>query len=298
VTRYWALWLAGLANEVLSGSQHALLPGRRIDDAIELVHDQMMEGILEGKDLSLIQTDFFKAYDYVNRDALLETLEGMGAPYQIRNLAKKIMITSEVMMPSLDSSPEVLIESRTGVHQGCPISPLFYIIIVDILVKSLEKSDEVKNTEAYMDNLGMLMDSPNRLPAVGEMFEQFGKATGALLNYKKCFVLSPNRTFIPEGRWNEMKEGNYRGWETTYLGVPISLRIDPESDWKKVIARMTEVAARIWKLKLWGATKIRAVNTFVLPIMTFMGRFKIMSRQVAKKMWKAIRGALGAGATT
>jgi hypothetical protein len=32
VTRYWALWLASMANEVLSGSQHALLPGQRIDD--------------------------------------------------------------------------------------------------------------------------------------------------------------------------------------------------------------------------------------------------------------------------
>jgi hypothetical protein len=66
VTRYWAIWLAGLANLMVLRSQHALLPGRMIDDVIELIHDEFLEAITEEDDSTLLQTDFYKAYNFVN----------------------------------------------------------------------------------------------------------------------------------------------------------------------------------------------------------------------------------------
>jgi hypothetical protein len=95
-----------------------------------------------------------------------------------------------------------------------------------------------------------------------------------------------------------MKGKNYSGWMTKYLGVMISLKLDPLADWKEVLAKMGEAASRIKKFRLKGASKIRAVNTFVILIMTYLGRFKIMNQDVCKEMLKILRRALGAQANT
>jgi hypothetical protein len=124
VTRYWAIWLAGLANLMVSRLQHSLLPGHMIDDVIELIHDGFLEAIItEEDDVTLLQTDFYKAYDFVNQEALIRILEGLNAPRQIVNLARKILGDCEVLMPNMgveEKGDTKTITCRTGVCQGCP----------------------------------------------------------------------------------------------------------------------------------------------------------------------------------
>jgi hypothetical protein len=197
VMRYWAGWLSTLTNDVLSNKQHSLLPVRQIDNAIDKIHNRMMEGILENGNITMLQTDFFKAYDYVNREGLTQVLEKMNTPIQIRNLAKKILIPSEILMPKRADEEEVIIWSRTGVRQGCPISPLLFIIILDLLVRSLENGKTMGDCEAYIDDLAVILNSPDNLQEAREIFKRFEQATGVKLNYEKCFVLCPNKKFTP-----------------------------------------------------------------------------------------------------
>ena len=80
VMRYWAKWLMESAREVISLEQNAIFAGRSIDNAVESIHDGFREAVAEGKDVTLLQTDFCKAYDYVNHEALMELLIGLNAP--------------------------------------------------------------------------------------------------------------------------------------------------------------------------------------------------------------------------
>ena len=55
-------------REVISPEQNAMFAGRSIDNTVESIHD---------KDITILQTDFCKTYDYINHEALIELLIGL-----------------------------------------------------------------------------------------------------------------------------------------------------------------------------------------------------------------------------
>ena len=104
-----------------------MFKGRSIDEAVETVYDSFYEALAEGKDVTLLQTDFCKTYDYVNRDALLHILKGLNAPPQAIYVVEKVLQESITWLPNIGGSKRggnnESIQSRTGVRQGCLISP-------------------------------------------------------------------------------------------------------------------------------------------------------------------------------
>ena len=79
------------AREVISSEQNAMFAGRSIDNAVELIHDGFMEVVAEGKDMTILQTDFCKAYDYVNCKALMELLIRLNASPQALEVVSKVL---------------------------------------------------------------------------------------------------------------------------------------------------------------------------------------------------------------
>ena len=79
------------AREVISPEQNTMFAGRSIDNAVELIHDGFMKAVAEGKDMTILQTDFCKAYDYVNCEALMELLVGLNAPPQAFEVVFKVL---------------------------------------------------------------------------------------------------------------------------------------------------------------------------------------------------------------
>ena len=48
-----------------------MFKGKSINAAVETIYDAFYEALADGQDITLLQTDFCKAYDYVNHDALI-----------------------------------------------------------------------------------------------------------------------------------------------------------------------------------------------------------------------------------
>ena len=168
------------------------------------------------------QIDFYKAYDYINCDALIHILKRLKAPFQAIFVIEKVLHPSKTWLPSIEgkpsSSPANSITSRTEVQQGCPISPLFFLIIFDLLLVSLNKNHPLEKLSGFMDDLGLLLKKVNTINLLISTFQKYEKATGAFLNYSKCFVLI-TQMYKPSGPWSAMPKTNFKSNEITYLGV-------------------------------------------------------------------------------
>ena len=84
--------------------------------------------------MTILQTDFCKAYDYVNCKALMELLIGLNALPQALEVVSKVLQESDTWLPTVglnDKTQKKAIKSWTGVQQGCPISLLLFIILFD-----------------------------------------------------------------------------------------------------------------------------------------------------------------------
>ena len=97
-----------------------MFKGKSIDAAVETIYDAFYEALADGHDITLLQTDFCKAYDYVNHDALIHILKRLKAPLQVIFIIEKVLHPSKTWLPSiggkLGSSLADSITSRTEVQ--------------------------------------------------------------------------------------------------------------------------------------------------------------------------------------
>jgi hypothetical protein len=86
-------------------------------------------------------------------------------------------------------------------------------------LESLKESGEVMRVSGYMDDLAVTVGEAEAVNRLIPRLEEYCKATGASLNYEKCFVLSTEK-YKPEGEFKKMRKENYRSHRVMYRGVP------------------------------------------------------------------------------
>jgi hypothetical protein len=86
----------------------------------------------------------------------------------------------------------------------------------------------------------------------------------------------------------------FESTRTTYRGVNISLLVDPIKDWESVLEKLDKTADKICAARNPRMSRVAMVNMYMIPIMGYVGRFKLMCQNIATQAWKTIRRALGA----
>jgi hypothetical protein len=115
------------------------LEGRRIQDAIGMTHESL-QGIKKKKLKALVlKLDLKKAYDCIDWDLLKLILLKIGVGLHVANWIMSC-ITSSSFVVLINGEATDFFRSGRGIRQGCPLSPLLFILIMEGLNLLLKKS--------------------------------------------------------------------------------------------------------------------------------------------------------------
>jgi hypothetical protein len=206
---------------------------------------------------------------------LLEVLSHLGFGIKWRNLFSNILFTSSTQV-MLNGVPGNIIMHRKGLRQGDPLSPMLFVLVMDVL-RSLFKLAENRGLlhdlddanvrcrlSIYADDVVLFVRPLEEdLKCVRLILDCFGAASGLESNMHKSCV-------IPIGcDGSAMQEGCRTlrcapaAFPCTYLGLPVSDKKPRRSD---LMIWADKIADRLpnWKAHIFNLAGRTALVRFVL----------------------------------
>lgn len=234
VTKILANRLAGRLNEMVSPSQSAFIKGRFIHDnfmmvqqTVRLLHSQKQPRIL-------LKLDITKAFDSVSWPFLMEVLAKMGFGQRWRDLICGLLVTSTTQVLLNGMAGEV-IQHRRGLRQGDLLSPMMFILVMDVLnwivpkasreglLQPLSNRPIQHRISIYADDVALfLRPAAEDINLTLEILQIFGEASSLKTTVQKSNVLPIRCSEDNLNTFQNLLPCEILEFPCKYLGLPIT----------------------------------------------------------------------------
>jgi len=182
---------------------------------------------------------------------------------------------------------------KAGIRQGCPLSPLLFAIVADILLRRLQRTFPHATRKAYADDLAMVVDELlDEGKPIMDMFDEYQMVSGLRLNMKKVVVVplwfpdalrqfqqkivgpqlnreeQIRRALVQrDGRWAEAAFSD----KAEYLGFCIGPGAG-QTSWERLFCKAMKTVM-LWRevgCSLFYTTLL--YNVYILPTLTFIAQ--------------------------
>ena len=191
--------LLGVPSSIMGPDQTCGVPGRTILENLSLIRDLFEYVDRENLPLALLSLDQEKAFDLVDWGFLICILSSFNFGPDFINWIRLFYtnIESAVVINGWTSS---FFSPTRGVQQGCPLSPLLYVITIEVLAVCLWTSpkltgialpnslEELRST-GYADDTAVAVTTDDSTEEVFSIYAKYEMASRAKLNRGKSKVL-------------------------------------------------------------------------------------------------------------
>ena len=278
--------------ELVDPAQKGFLNGRSGADHVTDINKFFYEGVEKNIDRYLFLLDTAKAFDSIDHEWILHIVKRVCFPEWFIRFVKG-MLNSVRVAPCFGRSTPVWIDIERGVKQGCPLSPLLFILAYDPLLFSLSRVPNI-NYFAFADDLAITTNSIISIYPALSIIDSFSIVSGLGINRDKSFVLTTSppsshsliRSGLAASPWPDLplKE------KGTHLGIVIGREVTLDEIWStplaKAISKLRSSHAFIKSLSL--SNRILFINVFIISLFSYVGLFYVLPTGI----WNVVRSAI------
>ena len=145
----------------------------------------------------IISIDAEKTFDKIQHPFMIKTLQKVGIVGTFLDIIKAIYDkpTGNIVLNGEKLKPFPL---RSGTRQGCPLSPLLFNIVLEVLATAIREEREIKGIQIrkeevklslFADDMILYMENPkDAIRKLPERINQFCKVAGYKINAQKYLV--------------------------------------------------------------------------------------------------------------
>ena len=190
--------LTNVREKLIRENQAGFRPGRRCIDHILTLRQILEDRHTFRRPTILVFLDLKAAFDSVDRNTLWYCLSQKRVPIKFVNLLKSLYSQSRGCVRVYDSlSPEFT--TKSGVRQGCPVSPFLFNFVMDSLLESafslsphsgveLLPGGTVSDLE-YADDFVLLSEDPGSLQDLLCSLDKSAAMFGMRFGLPKCKMM-------------------------------------------------------------------------------------------------------------
>ena len=278
VTKVLANRLAGRLDEMVSPNQSAFIKKRFIQDnfmmvqqTVKFLHNQKQPRIL-------LKLDITKAFDSVSWAFLLEVLRKLGFGSRWRDLVCALLTSSSTQV-LLNGTPGDFIQHKRGLCQGDPLSPMLFILVMDVLNWLVTRASEAgllqplssrpiqHRISLYADDVAIfLRPAAADINLTLQLLQLFGDASGLKTNVQKSNVLPIQCAEEDMAIIQNLLPCEVQDFPCNYLGLPLTIKKLTKEQLQPIIDRIADQLPG-WKADLMTRAGRVVQVQFVLTAM-------------------------------
>ena len=301
LTKLLAMRLKEVLPTIVHESQTAVY-GRHIGDSVHLVRDIIdLANSSNDEGAALLFLDQEKAFDRVSHAMLFDALKAYGfGDYFIQWI--QLLYSNAFTRINLNGFLTKEISLRCGVRQGCPLSALLYVLIIELLALQLRANPNIVGfsiqgekiiSTHYADDAVIKITQNKCFKEVYKDLKDYEKATGAKINYNKTAGLWigkwRNRTDDPfqEIDPDNTKKIKWTNKNVKYLGIYVGNDQPDLQTFNEIVPKLKK-RLHFWKpLELPILAKARVIEIFHASKLFYASNFYPIPSNIEKEISEA-----------
>ena len=269
--------LSKVINKLIEPDQVGFMKGRNISSIIRTIDDTIRYLSVKDKPGIIFALDYKAAFDTISKDFIIWSFKQF-------NFGEDFIKWVTVLMKNTNSSINYhgwissKIEVDTGIRQGCPFSPMAFILALELIAirirsdptikgirlpKGLNQEDCTLKVQLYADDITLLLQDKHDLKNALTLVNYFSKFSGLAMNRNKS-----------EGMWvgsnaENMDEPYNLKWtkQVKILGIYFNNETpasEIEKNWSGRIEKINQIICRWYKRNLSLMAKICITKSLLI----------------------------------
>ena len=182
---------------------------------------------VKDKNHVIISIDAEKAFDKIQHPFMIKTLQKMGIEGTYLHIVKAIYDkpTANII---LNGEKLKAFPLRSGTRQGCPLSPLLFNVVLEVLATAIREEKEIKGIQIgkevklslFADDTMLYTENPkDSIRKLLELISEFSKVAGYKINTQKSLAFLYTNNEKSERKIKESIPFTISTKRIKYLGI-------------------------------------------------------------------------------